>query len=590
MILRFVILFSLIAFLTSHSRGQQEKVSDNASKDWKLNIIYDSDIKWLKRTNYKSDFNDSLSMMREVRAVLDFLYKKSYFSASADSIVCDTDGKCNAFIHLGELLQWARLNPGNMEEEVLSKTGYRDKIYRQRRFRYRQFGRFMESILVYYENNGYPFVSLRLDSIEHFRNEGIKATLHLEKNKYTEIDTVEIYGDNVVARNYLYNYLNVKPHKPYDEENIAAISDRLADLTFVGEAQPPRVIFTDNETKLQLNLKKKRASRFDGIIGLLQDEETGVVQFTGDIKLNLTNAFRRGETIGLNWRGLPNNTQDLNLRFNYPYLFNTPFGADVQFQLYRRDTTFLDIISTFGLQYFVNARDYLKVLYQNHQSNLLSTSQYENATSLPQVLDFRTNLYGAEINLNKLDYLLNPRKGLNLNINGRAGFKSIQKNPGIPDSLYDGFELNNVVYRGELLFQYFIPLAKRHVFYIGNKSAFIENEQILFNELYRIGGLRTLRGFDEETIFVSLYAINTFEYRFILEKNSNLNVFLDYAYIERKLYNEDFFADRPFGFGVGSTFETGAGIFSISYAVGSQQGNPIDLRGAKVHFGFLNYF
>ena len=133
-------------------------------------------------------------------------------------------------------------------------------------------------------------------------------------------------------------------------------------------------------------------------------------------------------------------------------------------------------------------------------------------------------------------------------------------------------------------------MARRHVIYLGNQSAYVQNDQILINELYRIGGLKTLRGFNEETIFVSLYAINTFEYRFILEKNSNLNIFLDYAYTERDVYNTDKEIDRPFGFGVGGTFETGAGIFSISYAVGSRQGNPIDLKGAKIHFGFLNYF
>ena len=65
---------------------------------------------------------------------------------------------------------------------------------------------------------------------------------------------------------------------------------------------------------------------------------------------------------------------------------------------------------------------------------------------------------------------------------------------------------------------------------------------------------------------------------------------MDYAYTERKVYNADVVFDTPYGFGVGTTFETGAGIFSISYAVGSQLDNPIDLRGAKVHFGFLNYF
>ena len=558
-------------------------------KPFSLKVEYDSDESWLRRLDYKQNFRDSMALINEVNSIRNFLFRKSYLSASVDSFKC-SNRKCTAFLHVGSMLNWARLEKGNMDEEVLSKTGYRDKIYNEHPFRQRQFGRFVESILAYYENNGYPFVSLKLDRIEHVEEKGIKASLAIELNRYTEIDTIELYGDDVVSEKFLYNYLSVKPHKAYNESNVRAVSPRIEDLSFVAESKAPEVVFTPSKTSLKLFLIKKRASRFDGIVGFLQDEKTSEVQFTGDVKLNLTNTFRRGEIIGLNWRGLPYNTQDLNVKFNLPYLFNTPFGVDMDFKLYKRDSTFLDVIGTFGIQYFINSRDYLKVVYQNHQSNLLSTSRYEKAIVLPPVLDFRTNLYGIEINLNKLDYLLNPSRGFTVLINGRAGFKNIRKNPGIPDSLYNGVELSNVLFRSEFKGGIFFPLSRRHVIYFGNQSAYLQNPQILQNELYRIGGLKVLRGFNEESIFVSAYAVNTFEYRFLLERNSNLNVFFDYAYTEKDLFNAVKEFDTPFGFGVGSSFETKAGIFSISYAVGSQQGNPIDLRGAKVHFGFLNYF
>lgn len=567
--------------------GQSELLAQR--NDFTLDVSFDKDEKWLKRVNYRENFRDSLDMMNELNAIRTFLFKKSYFAADLDSIDCK-ERKCTAYFYVGEELHWARLDKGNMEEEVLSKTGYRDKIYNEYRFRYRQFGRFVENILAYYENNGYPFVSLELNKIRHVNDKGIDAELKLTKNKFIEIDSIEVYGKDVVSPKFLYNYLSIKPHKAYNESNIKAIASRMEDLSFAGEERPANVIFTETKTTLQLFLKKQRASRFDGIIGVLQDEDNGEVQFTGDVKLNLMNSFKRGEQIALNWRGLPNNTQDLNIKFSFPYVLNSPFGIDVDFRLYKRDTTFLDVIATFGIPYYINSRDYLKVIYQNHQSNLLSTSQYENARTLPQNLDFNTNLYGMELSLNKLDYLLNPSKGIKVLFNGMAGFKNVIKNPGIEDSLYNSIELSNILFRGEMKVGYFFPITRRHVLYLGNQSAYVQNEQILRNELYRIGGLKTLRGFNEETIFVSAYAINTFEYRFLLEKNSNLNAFVDYAYTENRTYNIDNVYDTPFGFGVGSTFETGAGIFSISYAVGSQLGNPIDFRSAKIHFGFLNFF
>lgn len=97
-----------------------------------------------------------------------------------------------------------------------------------------------------------------------------------------------------------------------------------------------------------------------------------------------------------------------------------------------------------------------------------------------------------------------------------------------------------------------------------------------------------LRGFDEEAIFASLFSVVTLEYRFLLSKNSYFNLFYDAAYVENRAdgYENDF----PFGFGAGLAFETKAGLFGVSYALGRQQSAPIDFRAAKIHFGYVNYF
>ena len=119
-------------------------------------------------------------------------------------------------------------------------------------------------------------------------------------------------------------------------------------------------------------------------------------------------------------------------------------------------------------------------------------------------------------------------------------------------------------------------------------GSFISNP-VFLNELYRIGGNKLLRGFDEESIFVSTYNVVTAEFRFLLSKNSFFQVFMDAAYVEDRTLDR-FRKDFPYGFGAGNTFETKAGMFAVSYALGSQQGNPINFRSAKVHFGYYNLF
>ena len=189
-----------------------------------------------------------------------------------------------------------------------------------------------------------------------------------------------------------------------------------------------------------------------------------------------------------------------------------------------------------------------------------------------------------------IPYLLGlVKKGHQITVNGSFGNKSIKKNPLIAEKLYEGIALKSNLYNAELIANYYFPISKRSVIKLASKNGYTFNETLFDNEFLRIGGLHTLRGFDEESIFASFYSIETIEYRYILEQNSYLYLFFDGAYYEREGI-EGFEADRPFGFGAGMSFETNAGIFSISYAVGKQFENPIEFKSAKIHFGFVNFF
>ena len=109
------------------------------------------------------------------------------------------------------------------------------------------------------------------------------------------------------------------------------------------------------------------------------------------------------------------------------------------------------------------------------------------------------------------------------------------------------------------------------------------------NELYRIGGIKSMRGVDEASIYASSFTIGTVEYRYLFEENGNVFLFVDQGWWE-DLSQPEPLSDTPLGFGVGTSFETKAGIFGLSYALGRQFDNPIELRAGKVHFGFTSLF
>lgn len=560
-----------------------------AQTQYTLNVQEVPDNGVLKKSRYQTVFQKPEDRDKEIRKVLVSLWNSGYIAASTDSIRIDSTQE-TVYVNPGVRYEWARLNPGNVDEEALSFAGYKRKAFRGTVFKVGEVARMQEKILIWCENNGYPFASVRLDSLQFENESKLQATLHLEKNRFTKIDSIEQKGNLKISEAYLYSYIGIRPGDPYDESRIAAISIRTKELAFAKEARAPAVLFTDKYTKLIIYLDRKKAGQFDGIVGILPDNNTGKVLFTGDVRLKLQNSLRRGELIELNWRRLQTQTQDLKARFSYPYMFRTPAGADYQIKLYRRDTSFLHVQQQFGLNYIFIGTSGVRAYVKNNTSSLLSTTGMEALTTLPPTADITSTSYGLGIHIDKLDYRFNPRKGFIIDASYDLGTRTIRKNTGLNPVIYEGMKLRTKQFGATALLEKFWPLGKRTTLKTGINGAWQFNSgYLLRNELFRIGGLSTLRGFDEESIFASAFAVSTVEYRYLLEQNSWFFVFTDIAWYENSA-KDSWDTDTPYGFGTGVTFETRAGIFALTYALGSRYGQPVQFRSGKIHVGFVGLF
>ena len=553
--------------------------------------LYINGIDGLK-INYKTVVKVSSESKMIGNSVLNELYKIGYLIASIYSFYI-REKVHQLYISKGAEIQWAQLKKGNFAEEALESIDFAPSIFESKVFNIKQLNKLFEKVITFYENRGYPFVSIQLKDVEFTEQYQISAQLHLEKNTLYKIDSVQVLGNSQIGKAYLLNYLGLYEGDLYQEDKIVSIEDRISEIPFVTMTAKPEVQFFEEGVKIVLRLNEKKASRFDGVLGLLTNENTGRVELTGDVDLNLINGIKRGETFGLNWRKFKGNSQDLNVDIIYPYLFKTPFGVAVDFKLFKRDTTFLDLETKVGINYLLERGDFVSLFVENKTSNLLSRNSFAEAIQIPELGDVRVNSFGLAYVRNKTNYKYNPTSGLLMNLNFSAGRKELRKIRVLEQNkpeLYDSIQLRTNQFKGGVLLEYYIPLAQRSTIKIANRSASIYSERLYANELMRIGGLRTLRGFDEESISASTFSIFTLEYRFLLDQNSFFSVFSDYGLYENNTTGVEYISDTPVGVGAGVSFETKAGIFTFNYAVGSQFGNPIDVRAAKIHFGFINFF
>lgn len=539
----------------------------------------------LSKTNgYQSDF--------EINVVLkDYLQKlneQGYLSASIDSIVGDSIQK-TAYIFIGSKYEWAVLNTSNIDEEILSRTGFRNKQFLKKPFSANQISQFFNDALSYLENTGYPFSEIQLTDVE-FESNQIAATVTLKKNKFFLIDSVEIVGEDTrLSKSYIENIVGVKANTPYDESIIKKIGARIDENPFMDQLKPYEVIFTESSCKVVLILKPKKANVFDGIIGVQPQADNNGVVFTGDIKISLGNVVGLGERLKLRWQRLQDQTQQVDAVISIPFLFKTPIGFDYALNIYRRDTTFNNVHHRFTVPYRISNGTEFHGFYDQFTTSLISVTDFENSESIPPFNDAENRLYGIGFTGQFVQNRFNPYKGWLIELNGGAGNNIIKRNPALEMVNYDSINLESRLLQGELNLSFFQPITAQTTLLIRANTATKQTNNLVDNQAYRIGGLNTLRGFDEQSIFASSYFIGTLEYRLLFDKNSRIVLFYDWAWYELSTITK-FVSDNPYSFGAGITFGTKAGMFSLNYALGAQFNNPVNFRTGKIHFGFVNVF
>ncbi len=577
----------------------------SAQDSLRLSVIaLDKDDVFIKKNIiYKKDNHNPASLSQTLNQTLFQLHDKGYLAASIDSLAA-MDTLRMAYLYVGEQYEWASLKNGNVQAAFLDKIGFKERLYSGKVFHYRELRNVQEKLLTYAENNGFPFARVWLDSLQ-IEGHQIAARLYFEQGRPITFDGVNVETKANVSDAYLSGYLGIKKGELYDEAQVKKISSRLRELTFLSEERPPAVTFVKDKATVNLFLKNKKASRLDGIIGFLpNNSETGRLLLTGNAEIDLINPFGTGKEIRLELERLRAGTSRMEAKFLYPYVLGLPFGFDFNFDLYRRDSSYLDIIRDIGVQYHLDGGNYLKAFWNTTATNLLEINENQiiQTRRLPQNIDISNSTFGLAYQLQKLDYRYNPRKGFDVKLRAGAGIKRIDKNQKITsledpndtnfqyESLYDTLQLRSFQYTLNADVAKYWQVSQRSTLKTNLSGGWLVSQNNLYqNELFRIGGNRLLRGFDEESVFASMYAVLTAEYRYLIGQNSYFYAFTDYALIQNKSVNMDIF-DQPFGFGAGMTFETKAGIFGISYALGRQLNNPIDLRSGKIHFGYVSLF
>lgn len=471
-----------------------------------------------------------------------------YLEYAVDSLVCE-QGFCHAYIHRGERFD---LDSDEAAREVQRLLRIRSQL----------------------EDTGFPFARLNINN--RLDSSSLRQEVELLKGPYIILDSIVLQGESNLPSELIARQAGLKKGMPYSEKRIRAVSQALRRLSFVKLLREPELIFTQEAARVYLSLEKRNANSTEAIVGFQPDAD-GKVQFTGEIDLSLYNALDHLDHLRLKWQRVADNTQRLDLGLRYPYLFRTAIGLEGGLQQYRQDTTFNEVQLEAGVFAILDRGGDLGLSLISRSVNNLNETALEPQSSAGLS-------YKVDYSFDLLDDAVNPLKGQRSRIAFAFGEKQISNNT----------ELNTEPQAVEqwqltLDFDQYLQLGDRTTLKMSLNGLHTESDVILVKEQARIGGLHSLRGQDEQSIRASSYALGTVEFRLLTGERSFLHSFLDMAYLESNTIESEY-SERLYGLGLGTVLDTGSGLLSLSYALGSRGGSPLDLSTGKLHLSYTALF
>lgn len=527
-----------------------------------------------------------------------------FLSFSIDSLYY-TEGFAEVWIHAGSLYRWASLEMDTTVASLFQSMGLPVNKFEKAAVDPVRLVEVQEQLLGFLENNGYPFAAIRVDSIRMEAN-GWRGIWMLDKGPLYRIDSITITGSARIDPDYFHQYLGIPRGSVYRKDRLDDISARIRELSFLQESRKWELTRLGTGATLSLYLDARQSSQVSALVGLLpaSDQAAGKVMITGDVSMQLMNALGKGEHIGLNWQQLQVRSPRLNLRYSQPYLFRSAFGVDMQFDLFRKDSSFLNLQTTVGIPFRIDSRSRGRIFYQQMATNLIGvdTSRVKVQMVLPDELDVRSGSFGIDYHFTGTDYRMNPRKGAELSVTVSGGIRRVRKNNLITGlthtangqvfdfgTLYDPLPSRSYMVRTRIQAARYWQTGRQTTIRTAFQGGLVAARGIYRNELFQIGGYRLLRGFDEESIYTDRYGVMTGEFRYLIGMNAFLSAFTDAGWAAQKVsgVNRDVFHA---GAGMGLMLETKSGMLNLSYAVGKREGQPFSLRQAKIHVGFVSIF
>jgi len=426
---------------------------------------------------------------------------------------------------------------------------------------------FMNSILKKLETKGFSMAKVQLTNLKKHTN-FVSADLKVTSDKKRQWNDIVINGYEKFPEGHKNNLKRLYKKRVFNQENLDKLYKDITQFPFVKQTKYPEILFTRDSTKVFVYLEKAKSNSFDGFIGFSNEDNKKVI-FNGYLDLTLINAMNSGEKLAFYWKSNGKDQKTFRVGAEIPYVFKSPIGMKVQLNIFKQDSTYQNTQTSIDFGYYFNYNTRLYLGYQSTESsdiknsNTLLLSDYTNKfyTSNFEFVEYKTE-----------DYLFPEKTNFTIKIGtGRRESK---------------FQNNNQFF-GSLNLSHNLYLNSKNILNLKSQNYYLQSDVYILNELYRFGGINSIRGFNENTLQGNIFSSVLSEYRYVLSPSIYVHSIMDYAYFQDKTTNIN---GNLLGLGFGFGLLTKNGLFNLVYANGSTKDQAIKLSSSIVQISLKASF
>lgn len=426
------------------------------------------------------------------------------------------------------------------------------------------------------ENRGYLFAEVKFQNFEVLEKEVnnilTEIIFNVNLNSPAKISRVEITGNKFTNRDVIIREMRISENELFTPQLSQKVLRRLNKLNIFSQVNNPEFFFDDSlKGILKIEVKEGNTNSFDGILGYVPaptQKEKGYL--TGQVNISLRNLFGTLRAFSLRWNKLSRLSQDLEIKYFEPWFLGFPLNITPIFQQFKQDTTYIQ--RTFIGNFDLSLTESFMFLFNFSTGQVIPQSNYfSNNVNRSSMFS-----YGLGVLYDSRDNPIFTKSGLLF----KTDLNQIIKKEYHPSELK---KYNQQ--RGSISLSIHQPIFRNQILFWGLNAKVITGDGISISDLFRFGGMNSLRGYEENQFSGSRIFWTNFEYRLFTNFTDYLSAFIDIGYYFRNILNEKI-SKFKFGYGVGAAFNTGLGLFRVNYALG--EGDTFT-RG-KIHFGFVSLF